>query len=203
MSRFPILCALSLAAALPANAEDVKGMAITLPSGATALWQETRQDAQGDGPTYRFRFIIADLAQRVPATTGPATETEDLEDMPEDMPESGDLQADAPSVQIDGAPEDAAEDDETEAQADAMLDDPALPAAPDALMQDPIHADVVWLCQNWALPRALQGQPRVRQIVLSIADRELPFGAYDPDALQLFEAFAVPADRDICEWAPW
>jgi hypothetical protein len=29
------------------------------------------------------------------------------------------------------------------------------------------------------------------------------FGAYDPDVVQLFEAFRLPPDRDACEWEPW
>ena len=84
-----------------------------------------------------------------------------------------------------------------------MLEEPALPAAPDVLAQDPLHDDVVWLCQNWVLPRVASPAPRPQVIMISIADKDIPFGAYDPEVLQLFEAFRLPADRDECEWEPW
>ncbi|SMO55525.1 DUF6497 family protein [Paracoccus laeviglucosivorans] len=199
----------------PAGAEVVVGMAIKLPSGAEAQWIETRQDdSGGNGLTYRFRFVMPDLAQRVPSTSGPASETDDV------LEEGGsvDIDTETGDVTISGAPaavepdadvtistSDAgdAEADADEAEADAMLDDPALPAAPDVLAKDPVHEDVVWLCENWVLPRVVGGTPRPGQIVISISDKEVPFGAYDPDALQLFEAFRLPADRDSCQWEPW
>ena len=40
-------------------------------------------------------------------------------------------------------------------------------------------------------------------VAFRIADKATPFAAYDPDVLQLFEAFRLPADRDTCEWEPW
>lgn len=196
-----------LACPAPLLAKDVAGMAIDLPSGARVLWQETRQDdSGGSGLTHRFRFVMPDLASRVPATTGPASEEQQvLERAPLDIDtETGDVEGDDGTVEFhlaDLTPQDM--DDTTEAQADAALDDPALPAAPDLLAQDPVHGDVVWLCENWALPRATSADPRPDQIVISLADRETAFGSYDPDALQLFEAFRLPPDRDACEWEPW
>lgn len=133
----------------------------------------------------------------------------------------------APEIDIAPAPEGGAADDGmipesafdtpvpaqpegTEAAADAAIEaplggsaDPALPAAPDALMQDPIHADIVWLCETVALPQAVKETPRPRQIVISLASAESPFGTFDPQIVQLFEGFSLPADRDACVWEPW
>jgi hypothetical protein len=78
----------------------------------------------------------------------------------------------------------------------------ALPAAPDILMQDPIHRDIVWLCEKYALPRISGHSPRPRQIVISMASAPSPFGSFDPGIVQLFEGFSVPADRDACVWEP-
>lgn len=198
-------------AAGAALAQDAAGD-ITLPSGAVVRWQETRHDdAGGFGLTYRFRFVMPDLAQRVPATSGPATDFADDE-------ARGPIEIDTESGKTRGAePDDglidpAALEDLTEADipdeadeqaADALIGEPVLPAAPDVLAQDPVHDDIVWLCENWALPRIAAPAPRPSQIIISLSDRELPFGALDPEAVQLFEAFRLPPDRDVCEWEPW
>ncbi|WP_299363975.1 DUF6497 family protein [uncultured Paracoccus sp.] len=88
----------------------------------------------------------------------------------------------------------------TEAAADADI---VVPAAPDILMQDPNHADVVWLCENVALPRIRDMAERPQQVVISIASEESEFGTFDPEVVQLFEGFRIPPDRDVCEWEPW
>lgn len=164
--------------AVPAWAEDVRGTRIILPSGAEAGWQETlHDDSGGQGVTHRFRFVIPDLAQRIP----PPDEGAESRDDPE-----------------------GSADADTEAAADAMVEQPSGAEDGDEGAQaDPLHDDVVWLCQNWVLPRVRESVPRPRQIIISLSDKEVAFGTYDPDALQLFEAFALPADRDVCEWEPW
>jgi hypothetical protein len=209
-----------LMAPAPAMATaDPAGVRITLPSGSVVFWQETLYDnAGGQGLTARFRFVMPDLAQRVPSTSGPAsdfaeeeprgpvdidTETGEVigdemeaetyapDPVPDqDMPTGDDMIADM----TEGGAEEAA---------DAQLEEPVLPAAPDVLAQDPVHQDVVWLCENWALPRIASPAPRPAQIVISLADKAIPFAAYDPDVVQLFEAFRLPPDRDACEWEPW
>ena len=203
--------------ALSAAAVEGSGTRVTLPSGAVVYWQETRHDHSGGmGLTARFRFVMPDLAQRVPSTSGPASDFAEEEPRgPIDIDtESGEVTGDGtagaamdqPADQAADQPESKASDmpdDGTEQAADAQIEDPALPAAPDVLAQDPIHDDVVWLCQNWILPRIAKPGPRPTQIVVSIADKATPFAAYDPDVLQLFEAFRLPADRDTCEWEPW
>lgn len=194
---------------------------ISLPSGAQVYLQEMLSDSIGDsGLTYRYRYVMPDLASRVPSTTGPATETDvigaegpqdiDTEAMGSEPIAEGDYIDDgmiadedmdfAPVISIPGA-EEAADDAIDRTLADE--DPEALPPAPDALFKDPIHDDVIWLCQNVVLKEALKTGKRPRQIVISMSDRESAFGSYDPDVLQLFEAFSVPRDRDTCEWRPW
>ena len=51
--------------------------------------------------------------------------------------------------------------------------------------------DLDWLCDAVALPRVISSVPPPNQIVVSLADRALNFGASDPDALQFFESYAV------------
>ena len=195
----------------PALAQDA-GADIALPSGAVVRWQETRHDdAGGFGLTYRFRFVMPDLAQRVPATSGPASDfVEDGARGPIEIDtESGEISgAEADDGLIDPAAlEDLAEADipseAEEEETDALIGQPVLPAAPDVLAQDPVHDDIVWLCENWALPRIAALTARPSQIIISLADREMPFGTFDPEAVQIFEAFRLPPDRDACEWEPW
>lgn len=187
-----------------------KEPSITLPSGAMVRWVETRQDnAGGFGLTYRFRFVMPDLAARVPATSGPASDFEEEPRGPIDIDtESGTVSENSsddglidPATLEDMAEADAPDMAE-EQEADAMLDEP-VPAAPDVLAQDPVHDDIVWLCENWVLPRIASPAPRPGQIVISLADREIPFGTFDPEAVQIFEAFRLPPDQDTCEWEPW
>lgn len=206
----------------PATAkDDPGGVRITLPSGAVAFWQETLHDTAGsEGLTARFRFVMPDLAERVPSTSGPASDfIDEAERGPIDIDtEAGEVMGDEDEAFIPEAelpaPETEARtdsgiaaadagDDGIEETADAMIEEPVLPAAPDVLAQDPVHQDVVWLCENWALPRIASPAPRPAQIIISLADKAIPFAAYDPDVVQLFEAFRLPPDRDACEWEPW
>lgn len=83
-----------------------------------------------------------------------------------------------------------------------MPGDLPLPAAPDALMQDPLHRDIVYLCENFALPRIAHMSPRPTQVVISMASAPSPFGSFDPGIVQLFEGFSIPRDRDACLWEP-
>lgn len=230
---WPLVIMASLALAVPAkalSAADDPATEIPLPSGAKSFWQDTRQDETGGmGLTYRFRFIVPDLALRVPATSGMATdftETETSSDAPLEIhTETGEVIGEAGSdtetqmIAPEDLPSLTAEELDPQIQAalqaaeeaaDAMIEDASagqtdetLPAAPDAVFRDEIHDDVIWLCQNWALHRIADSDPRPSQIVISLSDRKTEFGTYDPEALQLFEAFAVPKDKDLCEWMPW
>lgn len=88
------------------------------------------------------------------------------------------------------------------AAAASTPDGAPLPPAPDVLMQDPLHRDIVWLCENYVLPRVGKMSPRPTQVVISMASAPSPFGSFDPQIVQLFEGFSIPPDRDACVWEP-
>lgn len=100
----------------------------------------------------------------------------------------------------DPAPGDAGAD--LAAEPDWIEDESALPAAPDILMQDPIHRDIVWLCENFVLPRIAHLEQLPAQVVISLASAPGPFGSFDPDIVQIFEGFSIPASRSHCIWEP-
>ncbi|MFT5743017.1 MAG: hypothetical protein ACI86S_001079 [Paracoccaceae bacterium] len=58
--------------------------------------------------------------------------------------------------------------------------------------------DFLHLCEAYILPSMIANGQDAGQIVISIADREVPFGATDPDAVQFFEAFSV--ENATCIW---
>ena len=58
--------------------------------------------------------------------------------------------------------------------------------------------DMLWLCESFALPRLSVLGPQPAQVVISLADRDLPFGQTDPEAVQYFEAYRPVGD--VCEW---
>jgi len=100
----------------------------------------------------------------------------------------------------DPAPGDAGAD--LAAEPDWIEDESALPAAPDILMQDPIHRDIIWLCENFVLPRIAHLEQLPGQVVISLASAPGPFGSFDPDIVQIFEGFSIPASRSHCVWEP-
>lgn len=60
------------------------------------------------------------------------------------------------------------------------------------------QADMLALCQSYALPRIAGQGPQPAQIVISLSDRPVPFGEAAPDATQFFEAFAL--QDGTCIW---
>lgn len=60
------------------------------------------------------------------------------------------------------------------------------------------EADLAHLCLSYALPRVADADPPARSIVISLADREVPFGASDPDAVQFFGAYTPEGSE--CVW---
>ena len=60
------------------------------------------------------------------------------------------------------------------------------------------EGDMVHLCETYALPRLPEMGPRVSQIVITLMDRPVPFGATVPEATQFFEAYR-PEDGK-CVW---
>lgn len=61
-----------------------------------------------------------------------------------------------------------------------------------------LDGDLLWLCETHALPRIANIGPQPGQVVISLADRESPFGVYDPDVIQVFSAYR-PAGDDCIE----
>lgn len=58
--------------------------------------------------------------------------------------------------------------------------------------------DFLHLCETDILPTLIASGQTAGQIVISIADREVPFGVTDPDAVQFFEGFRV--ENETCIW---
>ena len=59
-------------------------------------------------------------------------------------------------------------------------------------------ADMVELCQSFALPRLTELGEAPRQIIISMAAAELPFGEAAPEVTQFFESFRV--ENGTCIW---
>ena len=60
-------------------------------------------------------------------------------------------------------------------------------------------ADLLHLCQSYALPRAADFGEEPALIVVSLSDVALPFGTTAPDATQYFDAFTLQGDACISE----
>ena len=60
------------------------------------------------------------------------------------------------------------------------------------------QADMLHLCQTYALPRIAEFGPEPAQIVISMADISVPFGDTAPEVTQFFEAYSV--QDGICIW---
>lgn len=58
--------------------------------------------------------------------------------------------------------------------------------------------DMQALCDSYALPRVQGNVPEPQQIVISLADRAVPFGEAAPEAVQFFEAYALK--NGACIW---
>jgi hypothetical protein len=59
-------------------------------------------------------------------------------------------------------------------------------------------ADMQALCDTFALPRTAEFGPLVQQVIISLADRAVVFGATEPDVTQFFEAYRI---EDVaCIW---
>lgn len=63
------------------------------------------------------------------------------------------------------------------------------------------QADMAYLCHAFAVPRLSDIGPVIAQVVISLADREVDFGAADPEATQFFEAYRI--EGDACIWDPF
>ena len=71
--------------------------------------------------------------------------------------------------------------------------------APDASIGfDTATSDMAAICETYALPRLIDADPQPAQIIISMADRLVPFGQTDPDATQFFEAYRIEDGQ--CLW---
>ena len=59
-------------------------------------------------------------------------------------------------------------------------------------------ADMLHLCQIYALPRVADLGPTPSQIIISLASAAVPFGSAAPEVTQFFEAYRV--EDQICIW---
>jgi len=59
-------------------------------------------------------------------------------------------------------------------------------------------ADMLHLCQTYALGRIAEFGPAPAQVIISMSDMRVPFGEAAPDATQFFEAYSI--DGDACIW---
>lgn len=73
---------------------------------------------------------------------------------------------------------------------------PAIAQAP--LAYGDLEADFPYLCEKMALATLAETDQEVTQVIISLADRETPFGEPAPEATQFFEAFRV--EDGACIW---
>lgn len=63
---------------------------------------------------------------------------------------------------------------------------------------DTAIGDMAFLCDSYALPRALGSLPQPSQIIISLSDMPVVFGEASPDATQFFEAYSL--QDGACIW---
>ncbi|WP_415183406.1 DUF6497 family protein [Phaeovulum sp.] len=75
---------------------------------------------------------------------------------------------------------------------------PMIATANGAVDAEQALVDMAYLCETYALPRLSSLGPQPQQIIISLADRALDFGATDSAATQYFEAYRP--DGAACVW---
>lgn len=63
---------------------------------------------------------------------------------------------------------------------------------------DTAGTDMDWLCTTYALTRLPTNGPQPVEIIISMSDRDVPFGEDHPEATQFFNSYAI-ADG-TCQW---
>lgn len=53
-----------------------------------------------------------------------------------------------------------------------------------------VEGDLPWLCDHVALPEIVDAGWNVAEVIISVGDREVPFGETHPEALQYFAVFS-------------
>lgn len=192
---------------------------IRLPSGNQAWLHDVIKDDDPRLPrTWRYRFVVPALADRFPPleeggmhdliTQEDTDELDGLGLVLEAIPDEGEAELDDTGLVTIGQLEaEGAISGGTIIDYDSLADEtmPSVPADPSVLMQDKDHADLVHLCETVVLPeiRALDQPLAPASIIISLADRAIPFGEINHDAVQLFEGFHPSRDRRACIWDPW
>ena len=142
---------------LPGQATETLGKPLAVPSGQLIYWQDVITGAPGaHGLTYRFRFVAPDLANLVPMAAPAPMEAVTEEDMAaldalaaaeggaatilsdalgEGLIDPSELDQ-APAISIQDMPADESTDLPT-------TGDFVLPPAPESLLRDPMHDDIV------------------------------------------------------------
>ena len=65
-----------------------------------------------------------------------------------------------------------------------------------------VAGDFVWLCETQGVPALQRNAIEATEVIISIADRAVPFGTIDADAVQFFEGYSVTPDG-TCQWEPF
>lgn len=63
---------------------------------------------------------------------------------------------------------------------------------------DTAAQDMLHLCQTYILPQLTDGAEMPDQVIISLSDKEVPFGDADPEATQFFEAYHI--QDGACIW---
>lgn len=72
------------------------------------------------------------------------------------------------------------------------------PAFHDTSDLEQVMEDLEFLCRSFALPKLANTGPLPGRVVISLADKPSEFGTFDPDVVQVFEAFSV--SDGACIW---
>ncbi|MFT6606146.1 MAG: hypothetical protein ACJA2X_001322 [Halocynthiibacter sp.] len=75
---------------------------------------------------------------------------------------------------------------------------PWIRAAREKMSYEQIEADMAFLCVDYALPRIANIGPQPAVVIISMAEREVPYGEAMPDVVQLFEAYRP--EENGCIW---
>ncbi len=75
---------------------------------------------------------------------------------------------------------------------------PAIARSGGSVSADMAQVDMQALCDGYALARLPENEPQPAQVIISLADRPVPFGEADPEATQFFESFRPENGR--CLW---
>lgn len=63
---------------------------------------------------------------------------------------------------------------------------------------DTAAKDMDWLCNTYAMPRLPNTGPKPVEIIISMSDRDVPFGEDHPEATQFFNSYNI--DDGTCQW---